>query len=547
MNKWRNILFLFLVVSSILAAVSYLRLQDFEKSNRMLAEQSVRSGSAEIARVISELRRQIALFADDRRELLNELFDMPSDHEQYDELITDLEKRFPGLFTATLAASDGTPMLKGLDSLVGKGCRRDIQLYVGKLEKHGVYIHGSPQKKPHHFDIMAPFIFPSGEEGVFFVSFYAKSLASILNSIEVPGHNLYLTINKKESLPKVKTGRMVGANEEELYVEVSSAGARDVIKRDLRISNDEILSSMAADHPDGTRWILVDIPDGDLFSSYSQKILLETLVIELVILILSLLLYRQAGRIEVIKEEREKAESASKAKSEFLSVVSHELRTPLNAIIGMSELVMETKLDEEQREYLQISQVASADLLGLIDDVLDYSNLEKGGISLQHSEFIIKDVLNKVINQYEAKAEQKGIHLVTKLDDNIPAIVIGDAKRITQALLKLCDNGVKFTQSGGEIELTVVKQKETSDTVNLCFTVKDSGIGIKDEDLGMLFQVLTQIDGSSTRYHGGIGLGLVMVKKLVELMKGEIHVDSEFGQGSAFHIFLTLNKLPEKV
>lgn len=535
----KNTIFVFLIISIVLLSVSYLRFHDFKQNSRLVAEQSVKSGASETARVISEIRRRIGLFAEEHRSLLLALVDVPTDNERYQQLTQLLQKHFPNVFAATLAKNDGVAILNGLDSLVGNACRRDIRSFVGSLEGHGVYVHRSPQNNPHHFDIMVPFIFPSGEEGVFFVSFYAKQLALILRSIEVPGHNLYLTITKgydeKLSANNPKSSKS--------YIEVSSDGARDEIIREQLLTPDEKKSELASALPEGTRWQLIDVPDEALFTDKIKQIFFETVLIEFVFLGLFFVVFRLSGKVAKVEKQHEAAAEANRIKSEFLSVISHELRTPLNAITGISQLILDTKLDQEQREYVYLSMQSEEHLLKLINDILDYTNIDANNFALEESGFVFDDIITRYYQFMQTKADEKGIKLTVKKASSIPDLLIGDEKRLSQVLQKISDNAVKFTGENGLVDLTIEMKNENENEVLLYFSIKDNGIGIKADDLDKLFHTFSQLDGSTTRQYGGMGIGLKLSQKLIQKMGGEIWVESKIGKGSTFFFTIKLLKL----
>ena len=241
--------------------------------------------------------------------------------------------------------------------------------------------------------------------------------------------------------------------------------------------------------------------------------------------------------MEDLKAAKEKAEEAANAKSIFLANISHEIRTPMNSILGFIDIVLDRQdLQKEMRKYLEISRTSAASLLSLINEILDVSKAESGKLSIANKAFHIQDVLQNLMDIMEDKAYDKGLSINTHIDSQVPEYVIGDPYRLRQVLINLVDNAIKFTVKG-EVSVTV-ELSEQSDFI--LFSVKDTGIGIRNDLLNILFNPFVQLDNSTARNYGGTGLGTTISKHLIELMGGNINVTSKLGQGSCFSFTVNL-------
>ena len=500
---------LILLVAGILGWMAHQRLAAFHEQHQAVARESVAGVEKQVAFYIAEKRRMVDLFVADHLAQVRALAKQPDNDALRDELGRSLRRYFPDYFAFSLTDREGTPLFVDFDGLVSDLCLADIKEFAKDDKTYQPYIH--PNAEAYHFDIMVRYG-KDKTEGVFFVSFLADTLSNILKNIQSSGHKMMLVYTAHSNI-----------------IEVVAEGARNHWPRqDYRLSPEELARISVREDIPGTRWQAVTIQDGNLFSAYKRKLLIESVALFLVFTSIAIVLV-----VRLRREERQR-ELAEAQRNNLMNMVTHEFRSPVSIIKSALDLISSNEPGEEVdagdiREFIDMALHSTSHLLVLVDDFLDLQKIESGNLRFDKQLTQLSSVIRYAVDSNKLYAENfnASYQLIEPLPEQY---VLCDEQRIYQVMSNLLTNAAKY---GGENDVIEVSVTERGDRLRV--SVRDHGPGIPEDFYNKVFEKFAMTYApKKTQPIKSTGLGLSIAREIIRQHDGEIGFYSEPGKGATF-------------
>lgn len=500
-----------ITVFVILMVAANLRIIDFKQYHHSLAQNSVVNVSESISQFIINRKRLMKIFAKENTPLIQQLINEPENESIKSELDLKVKSYFPNFFSYTLSDSEGNPYYDDFEGYVGDLCVADIKNYSTN-KKNLPRIH--PNSFKYHYDLMATF--PLGKQDyIIFISFTADEIGEYLKNSQAIGHKTVLVYKQNEHL-----------------LEITADGARDKhFRQDYRLTKDELSYLLFEKLVKGSLWTVYDFYEDRLFSGYKEKTFISALGIFLIFTVISTLLY------SLVKKEELRRKKAEAIKEEFVTIVSHELRTPLTSINGVIKLIENEQLgviSDKMKPYIKMASENIDRLANLVNDILDVKKMESGEFEVVKEKINLVSILEKSIVNVKP--------FVSKFNASInytkPAsdyFVYADEKRLLQVFDNLLSNAIKYGAANDTINISFQELGQ-----NIRVNIEDHGIGIAEKHHETLFDKFTQAHSRETDVVKGTGLGLNIVKRIMDAHKGDVDFESEINKGSVFYIILPL-------
>lgn len=497
------------VVSAIIIWILYQRVSDFEKAQLDIAKSTTVIVSKEVGKLIKNKRRLVNIFTINEHELIERLARFPDDDSLKEELSQKLIEYFPNYFAFTLADHKGNPIIDDFDGYIGEVCLRDIKRVANGQRQH-IQIHPNPYV--YHIDIMTQW---GNDEkgGIFFVSFNTAFLGELLHLSSPYRHELMLINTEIQNL-----------------IEVTEKGARINLKRDdFRLTREEQARALYSITIAKTNWKLTDFHEPNLFSDYENEIIVFSAIIIILFIIGSIIMTLSLLRVE------KKRLAAEQVKEEMFSLFNHDLRSPLNGIYATLQLFATDSIynDREYCKKLASAAFNNAEImLGFVNDILDIQKMELGGMEFDFKETELISLVKDTIDNNTQYGKMHGVSFeLVKPESEI--YIKADKRRLQQALTNLLSNAIKYSPENGVVTISITAKEEYTR-----ISVADHGPGIPEEFQPLVFSKFAQSKSELTKSIGGTGLGLTIVKYIIESHKGQVHFETEEGVGTTFHIDL---------